>query len=275
MKTKWLIESTLIPEDVKPLKQALDNQGFEYKETDIQELYSRPLNEFYDDNDCVVFFGTLNSAHFIRKKAKWIPGLYYHPKNYFCEYYYPALGELLLNREYMMLPFGELHRQKEIIYDKFGEDRAIFLRPNRPDKTFTGKLIYKEYFDKDVDSLGFKQIEPHELVIAAKPINLIEEWRFVCVDGCILTGSSYKKNNLAGSTAGYPPEAYKLAKEVTKKYNPDRAWAIDIGKTKGGRFAVVEVGCFSCCGLYLADRNIIVQEVSRIALEEWKEYQWD
>jgi len=273
MKTKWLVETTGIPEDIEPLFEALDNEGIEYKEIDRKFVFDHDVHEIYGPDECVVFFGTLQLASIVRRKAKWIPGVYYNVESYNCDHYYPHFGDLLLNCDYIMLPFGELIRRKEFLYEHLGEDRSIFLRPNRGDKIFTGSLIHKEHFEKDVSCFGYNQINPHELIIAARPINLAKEWRFICVEGKIITGSAYKENNIVGSEYGYSEEAFDLATKATGMYNPDIVWVIDIGLTKGGRYAIVEVGCFSCAGLYKCNREVIVREVSQAAWKEWKSYQ--
>lgn len=272
---KWLVETTAIVDDTEPMVSAFSALGIEYKEIHRNDLYDSNFcfDNLFDPKDCVVFFGSLNLAKRLRREAKWIPGAYYNVKEYDCEYYYPHFGDMLLNRDYMMFPFGELKRQKEFIYHSLGEDRTIFLRPTRGDKTFTGKTVYKEDFEKELGIIGFGQVEPHELIVAARPLNLVKEWRFVCVQGQVIDGSSYKENNRAGSAPGYTDEAFEMASKVAGMYNPDPAWVIDIGLTKGGRYAVVEVGCFSCAGLYKCNRELVIQNVSRAALEEWEEYQ--
>ena len=172
-----------------------------------------------------------------------------------------------------MLPFGELHRQKEFLFEHLSGDRAIFLRPNRGDKIFTGKVIYKEKYDTDIDNYGFGQIDPSEIVVAAEPINLQAEWRFVVVEGKVITGSQYRENERVAIDAGYPPEAFQFAEKIAKEYNPDPCWVIDVCLTKSGIYALMEVGCFSCAGLYKCDRDIIATEVSKAAFAEWETYQ--
>ena len=272
MHCKWLIETTSIPEDTEPLIEALKKQNIEYTEVNRDQLYSKDFDFYsvYPPDKCVLFFGSLEIAKRVRKETTWTPGVYYNAKAFDCISYYPHFGDLLLNCDYAMFPYGDLARQKEFIYDSLGEARTIFLRPAREDKIFTGKLIFKEHFDKEIESLGYGQIAPYEIVIAARPINLIQEWRFVCVNGNVITGSSYKKNNLVGYRAGYTDEAFNTAQQAAEKYCPDRVWIIDVGLTKGGRHALVEVGCFSCAGLYKCDRDLVVSEVSKAAEQDWE-----
>ena len=263
---KWIIEESSIPDDVEPLKNALDTCGISY------ELSSpnSPLNT--DSEDCVVFVGSLNTAKNLRRAAKWIPGVYYNRVMYECRFYYAYLGQHIFNSNYIMLPYGDLLRQKEFIYDKLSQDRAIFIRPDRSDKPFTGKLIYKEFFDKDVDTLGFGGMNPEELIIAAEPRNIKAEWRFVVVEGKVVAGSQYRKDNLVAVAEGYPQGAFDFAQYISSVYNPDIAWVCDVCETVGGEYKVMEVGCFSCAGLYKADRFAIVKAVSEAAVKEWESY---
>ena len=275
MKPKWLIEEQAFPEDTQPIYSALEELGIEYKRINgrltILTDKSEP-DEYFGPEECVIFYGSLELAKRLRKAASWIPGVYYNVKAFECTSYYPVFGNHLLNSNYMMLPYGELLRQKEFLYEKLGQDRAIFIRPNDGGKVFTGRLVYKENYEKDVKLLGFYDVPSDELCIVAEPINIQSEWRFVVVDEEVVAGSLYKENNIVGSDANYPKEAFNLASEMAKLYSPDRAWCVDICSTKSGEYKVVEIGCFSCAGLYKCDRTSVVRAVSEAAMDEWVEY---
>lgn len=269
MKAKWLIETTAWTDDLESFFEAIREQEMEYKQvtSDTEDVLS-----MFDSDDCVIFYGSLRVGKHIRRKAHWIPGVFYNATAYDCNHYYPFFGDMLLNREYIMLPFGELRRNKEMLYDYLGEDRSIFLRPNRCDKIFTGKLVGKEEFDKELDFLGYGAVDPHEIIVVARPINIVQEWRFVCVRGKVITGSTYKKNDRVAIEQGFSEEALATAHMAAECYNPDLAWVIDVGLTRAGRYCIVEIGCFSCAGLYKCDRSLIIKEVSAAAIEEWNSY---
>ena len=55
-------------------------------------------------------------------------------------------------------------------------------------------------------------------------------------------------------------------------YNPDKCWTMDIVKTEKLGYKLLEIGCFSCAGLYGNNLNKVVKSVSESALKEWKEY---
>ena len=61
------------------------------------------------------------------------------------------------------------------------------------------------------------------------------------------------------------------AQEAANLYNPDRCWTIDVAKTEFGTYKVLEIGCFSCAGLYGNNLEKVVKAVSLAALDEWKE----
>src|SRR4051794_39780953 len=129
MKPKWLIETEKWGEDVSDLVAEIKRQGFEVKFAEYLQDTGTYLDSFAED-DCVIYFGTLGFASQVRREASWIPGCYYHPTNYDCINYYPKLGKYLLNSNYIMLPWGDLRRQKDFLYDKLAEEDTIFLRPN-------------------------------------------------------------------------------------------------------------------------------------------------
>lgn len=274
MTTKWIIEESSLPEDCTPLYEALNENLIEYKVVPEYRPFDRDISNYlvYPDNDCVVVMGSLNLSKNLRKKAKWIPGIYYNASKYECVNYYAHLGKYLLNSDYIMLPFGELIRQKKFLYEHLGIDRAIFVRPNRGDKTFPGQVVYKEDFEKKIERFGFNQIEPEELVIASSPKPLRFEWRFVMADEEAITGSQYRKNGQVETKLHYPLAAAKFAEEVARNYDPgDKVWVVDVCQTND-EFKLMEIGCFSSAGLYCCDRRSIVREVSKAALKEWQSY---
>ena len=176
-----------------------------------------------------------------------------------------------------MLPYGELLRQKGFLYDKLGADGAIFIRPNRGNKIFTGTLVYRERFEKDIDIMGCYHVQPNELCVVCEPHNVKKEWRYLIVDGRVVTGSEYRPG-LHECTAGISVHsddyvAYRVAEDIIEnvEYCPDRCWTLDICMTRQGSFYLLEVGCFSCAGLYVMDASRVVKAVSQAAVEDWKE----
>jgi hypothetical protein len=268
MQVKWLVEDDAFPTDTMPFVEAIRKQGMQVKLID-QKPYTTPEFLDFPPEDCVVFYGSLGLAKKLIKKAKWIPGAYYNVPKYSCVNYYAALGKYLLNGNYIMLPYGELIRQKEFLYEHLSQDRAVFIRPNRGDKVFTGQIVLKENYEKDI---GFYNIEPQELVVVSEPRNVLFEWRFVIVEGKVIAGSQYKEGIKFSPEETYPQEAADFATEIAAHYNPDPAFVVDVCSIKSGLF-LMEVGCFSCAGLYNCNRDVIASRVSELALKEWQSYE--
>lgn len=100
----------------------------------------------------------------------------------------------------MMLPFGELNRLKGNLFQMaelaLGCDPdAVFLRPSSGLKSFTGKVVTKDSWDKDIKLMGFYDVEPEALVIAAPARKILHEWRTIVVNSKVVASSMYKKDD--------------------------------------------------------------------------------
>lgn len=293
MKVKWILEPDVFKDNTDKLIEEIKKQGMEVNVIPYipfdDELAERCLN-IYGADECVVFYGSLNFGKKLRKIA-WTPGVYLNEKAFECTSYYPYLKELLLHyQDYIMLPYGDLAEHKTRIFKYFNSDK-IFIRPNSGTKQFTGMVCTEDNFYDCVKLAGFYDVEPELLVLISGVAPLEREWRFVIVDGEPVAGSLYRdwsapeKITSGTVTRDYvlmnshslweeakDNNALMLAYEAVKRYNPDRCWTIDIAKTEYGTYHVLEIGCFSCAGLYGCDLEKVVKEVSASALKEWNEY---
>lgn len=276
---KWLIESTVFEKQAEnSLLTSLTNAHIDYKIVDgAEQMYG--VSDFvnlFSPEDCVVVRGSIEFCGLVKRRASWIPGVYMTMKAYECTKYYPIFGNTLLNsEEYFMMPYGELSRKKDWLFDTVGIEDTIFIRPNRGNKIFTGKTVQKERFEKDLELLGFYNVSNDELCVVGRPYNVTTEFRFVVVDGRIVTGSQYKdvKGRLIDNPVETPEHNWWLPQQYINKlgYEPDRAWCIDMCMTKDGNYKVLEIGAFSCCGLYGCNTDKIVAAVSQAAKNEWYE----
>ena len=292
MKAKWLIESLVFEENETELLASLAKYDIIYKSLDEEEeqklkeglLYaSFPSNEFrnmkknyldfFDDDDCVVIRGSIQFCDMIRKEAKWIPGVYCNWDAFRCINYYPKFkSELLNGDEYMILPYGDLLRQKEFIFKTFGQSNTVFIRPDAGNKIFTGQAVQKEHFERDLETLGFYDVPDNELCIITYPVNVVAEYRFVVVGDKVIAGSEYRPTRKEIANGGDAVWAYAQEVVDSLDYSPDRVWSLDVCRTKSGRTKVLEIGSFSCAGMYMCNNDAIVEHVSRAAVDEWEEY---
>lgn len=301
-KVTWMIEKDVFDDNEQQLfdeikKQGMDVQFIKYdhlKPGMVDTLIAHP-HEF--SQECVVFYGSLNLGRKIRK-TPWIPGVYLDEKAFECTSYYPILGDMLVHSNYIMLPYGDLLRMKYRIFEDFFQDfDKLFIRPNSGIKEFTGMVIEKDNWEEGIKLAGFYGIESNMLVLISTVWALQREWRFVVVDGKVITGSAYRDwsyaENLDVPTSdyvlqrshsikvecfmnpdfiGWDNDARDAAQMCANKYNPDHCWTIDVARTVTGTYAILEIGSFSCAGLYGANLEKVVKAVSESALTEWQEY---
>jgi hypothetical protein len=293
MNVKWLVEADVFDDNQEGLLNALKNKGIEYqvlKYIPFDDDLPKRCLDIYGPEECVVFYGSLNFGHKLRK-LPWVPGVYLNEKAFECTSYYPHLKELLLHHnDYIMMPYGDLVNHKTRIFKYFDSD-SVFIRPNSGLKQFTGMICHEDDFFECVKLAGFYDVEPELLVLISKVHPIEKEWRFVIADGEPVCGSLYRdwssgeKLEPGFSTKDYvlmnshsirkeceDKNALMLAYEAAKRYDPDKCWTMDIAKTEYGTYEVLEIGCFSGAGLYANDLNKVVEAVSKTALDEWKEY---
>jgi hypothetical protein len=174
-----------------------------------------------------------------------------------------------------MLPFSELLRKKEWLYFTLGVDETIFIRPSSGDKIFTGQLFYKHNMEEELkrtlNSFDLDYLQPM-MVVIAKPQTIIKEWRLVVAQDQILSGSLYHDRTLNLDYRGYPKEVKILTEKILSEttYRPDKIWTMDFCQTSDQKIHLLEIGGFSCAGIYECDLEPIVREVSRISLENQK-----
>lgn len=259
MKATWIVEH-INTTDTQRLVDNLKKSGKKHKILSENLMYSNGWQSLVTD-DPVVVHGSIQFCGMIRRKRpEW--NVFSTLENYSCNIYYPKFGDLLLNNEYAMIPFGDLSRRKDWLFDTFGEQNTIFVRPNSGNKIFTGKVIHKEDWDKDMRLIGFYNPPDEEICVISSPKNVVDEWRFFISDGKIVTGSQYKdrdkfvENPIPYFGSGIRSmRAELVVNSVLEQidYNPDKVWSLDICRTREDNYYVLEVGCFSCAGLYGAD----------------------
>ncbi len=284
MKVKWLIEDYEHDSSLIPLMDEIKAQGMDLEIAKYEPWESGEFNQ-YPNEDCVVFYGTLNLGKQLCKQKGWIPGVYCNWQNLCCVTYYSYWAKYLFNQDYIMLPLLEIKRREVEIFGDFGGDDCIFFRPNSGAKTFTGQILKREEIDKE-----FKLFESYAalpldqiITIISTPKLIDKEWRFVVVDGKVIAQSQYK-DNVEGTIRGQNSEIEPVIKEgsnvgaillaekiAAEEWQPDRAYTLDICQQDDAWY-LLEANSFSCSGLYKCDPKPIVKEISRIALEEWEEY---
>lgn len=277
---KWFIEE-YGQESIQPLIESVKKSGSE------AIIGRKCIFDNFDDilnlEECIVYYGSLEFAREVQRKAKWIPGVYCDFDKFKCSYYYPRTNNLL-NEHHCFMPYGELVSKKEWLYEQFGNSDCIFVRPDSGAKSFTGQVLYKDDFDKDVTRLGFYDVQPEEMCVIAEPQNIHSEYRFFVVDGAVIAGSMYKWGGALHTSVVEPnTPQWEAAQRLCVGITLERAFAIDIALMNDlshindrGQFTlykILELNSFSCSGMYDCQTDPIVAEINRIAKEEYESYQ--
>lgn len=269
---KWLLEPEIFENDAQPLIDTLKKMGVEHQIWPFGHMYQDFKSKFSDD--CAVFYGSFQFANVIRRQTEWIPGVYCNLPKFDCLYYYPRLEKYLLNWNYTMMPLGVVGSPLKASQLKhFAPLDSIFIRPSTGSKSFTGKVIELANLDKELRQFALRA-DPETLVVVANPQRIMREYRMVVAENKVITASQYKHGIQNVRSKDVPKEVMQYGQEVLDnvKYKPDPIWTLDICETDDGRLHVLEVGSFSCAGLYACDPEIIVETVNRLALAEYMDY---
>lgn len=277
MKVGWLIDADLIDRYRDELVTAIRELGHDaklihapsppYQWDDIGCSY----RETYPREACVITHGDIDLVTRIHNERRWTPGAFstiehFAYSNYACQY-----GRFLLNRDYMMLPFGELERCHDFLFRSVGLDDRIFIRPDSPLKLFTGQVASRSTFSADLEFMGFYEFPSNSLVVVGSPRMIVSEWRFVIADGKDIAGCQYKRNGEFECQSGYDGSAIEFAKSIAElDYQPDPVWVMDICKTSDNSYHLLEIGAFSLSNLYACNMVDVAAAVSSVAKSVWE-----
>ena len=273
MEVKWLVEDSVFEEDIDSLIEEIQRQGMEVRKVKYVPFQGGEYYNYFNVNDCVVFYGSLNLMVQLKREVPWIPLGWCTLQNFECSKYYAYFGKYLLNSDYVMMPVAELIRQKEMIGKMLGRDGMVFVRPSSGFKQFTGRLVACDELTLESLDYGFYYEEKDLLVVVSSPKNVDKEWRFVVAEGRVISGSEYKADGRIGMSEVVDESALDLANKIAENdWTPDPIFVIDICKSEDEYF-LLEMNSFSCSGFYSCPTEPIVRVVSRIALDSWKEVQ--
>jgi len=276
----WLIDADMFEGYRDRLLAAIRDQGHEAK---LIHAPSPPFRrddvgcsyrETFPEGACVISHGDIELVTRIQQERRWTPGAFCTVENFLYSSYACRYGEHLLNGQYIMLPFGELDRCKDFLFDTVGRDDRIFVRPDSPLKLFTGQVVTRETFAADLEFMGFYEFPADSLVVVSSPRTILQEWRFVVAGGTVVAGCQYKSGDSLDYQPNYDDNALSLANAIAAiDYEPDPVWVIDICKTSEHEYRLLEIGGFSFADLYACNMPDVVAAVSEAASDIWKKSQ--
>ncbi len=272
MTVGWLIDASVTDAYHEDLAAAVTRHGHlvasinrpqpPYVWEDVHSAYRKQ----FPAGACVVVQADIDLVLRVLEDNLWTPGAFATVPHFFCSHYYAHLGRFLLNRDYIMLPYVELSRRRDFLFDTLGIDDRLFVRPDSPLKIFTGMTISRSTFDKDYEFMGFYEFPVESLVVVSSPKTITAEWRYVVADGKIVCGSQYMDGGNEVSLPAEDSSALELARAIVAQgYQPDPVWVLDICRSADGTYHLLEIGAFSFASLYGCDKDAVVQAVSSVA----------
>lgn len=272
MKAKWIIEDFVADNCYQDLIDEVKKQGHECCVIKYFPFQSGNYDKVCQDRDCVVFQGSINLVEQLQKeKPNWVPGVIATWENYECHNYYPPISQHLFNRNYGMYTVEQLLPDKWDIFRCYGEDATIWIRPSSGKKSFTARTVDLEEYDKFINTWVIPYTKSDDKIVISTPKKVNGEWRFICSKDKGILGQScymYQGNRIYVPSA--PNGAIQKCEDVLwemnyKTYWPDPFFALDIVEDIEGNFSLMELNAFSSCGLYKANKETIVSEVSSYA----------
>jgi hypothetical protein len=256
---QWIVQENLYKEEAfLDLIQALDNYKLEYQVVKVIPFSHELLPEPEVTGNTVVMGATTMIG--IAQERRWHPGAFYN-SNFDHAIWVQNLGTELLNYEAEICQFKDIKPK----YNPF------FVRPSEDRKVFSGQVIDQANFDvwlkatEQAAYSGYTTLTPETLVVVSPLKAIHAEWRFFVIDGTIVTGSLYKRGDYVRPLPLlYREDSELYAEQMVNKWQPDRAFVIDIALTDKG-YKVIEYNCLNSSGFYKSNVGKIVN-----AIEEMK-----
>ena len=238
-----------------------------FRGLEIEDSVEKISSDFWDV-DNIFFHGSIQACNWLNThKSEGNPiKVFKNTEQFNCSYYYSVLGDICINSDCLFIPYGMIEQNKELLFDKFGIQDTIFIRPNSGDKVFTGQTLSVNTWDSDFKLLSAYGVELEEWCVVTYPMSIKEEARFIVSDGNLITGSVYVPYNMeVQKGSGMWGLGQIILNRINSKgYNPDKIWAMDVCWGISGAMYLLEAGAFSACGLYKCNTDLIVKHVNSL-----------
>ena len=280
MNVKWLLEEDFFWENNPDvLSPALDKLGIEYKKSEPVFCGQGEPEKYFDKDDCVIAYGSLDFIKAVKRRTPYYPGVFCNLDNMRCSAYYTHYYDYLFNRPATFVPLGLFKRDPMAYSSITGDDYIpMFIRPDDGDKKFTGFVAHYEDAMEKMSRMSYGNLDDRWFIVISSDCSVCmeAEYRFFVTKGEVITGSTYKRRPYPKGELRheeipeYPQEAYNLAKTIADlEWQPDPVYSVDIVKTIGGEYSLLEINSFSSAGLYACDIEKLVLRASEIAKNEW------
>lgn len=213
----------------------------------------------------VMFHGSLENADRIARRGDWKPGAYCQTKRFHCSAWYDFARQWLLHEAWEILPASRFVAESAAVLTRIGAGEAVFVRPDSPLKPFSGRVLNRDRITLAALDHGF-YYEDAELPIVAAPLRTVDrEWRYVVVNGNVITGSAYFAARRKAAPDDPQGSPWQFAMEIAHSLPPpEDVYVLDVCESAGA-LRLLELNPFSGADLYTCTGAEIVREVAAIA----------
>lgn len=231
----------------------------------IDDVENYPEPEFPTGTGNVMVCGAIALARVATERG-WVPGSFINDNFHTAKWQENLGSENLLNGDAVIMPLSRV-----IDYCIEHEYNSVFIRPCDDDKAFTGVLLrhhmeidncVMNWLQEAADTGRFTQdVE----VVLASPKEIHGEFRFFVVDRKVVTGSRYRLGGQVIYSEEIPPHVQEFAQQMVDKWQPSRAFVIDIAETPEGP-KVIEINNFNSAGFYACNVGKIVEAIESMVI---------
>ena len=271
MKPTWLIEQGVYGNQAAAFRSEVERQGMVCAEVRYQPG-KQPPNDILGvpplaDDACVVLWGTLPLMRQIQLRRSWSPGGWCDLDNLECSTYYDYFGPYLLNNDYTILTGAEATRRQDQLFDEFGAEDEVFVRPGCVLKLFTGTVAYKDSFRS---AIAPSRYDPETQIVVSTPKEIGREWRLVIVGDDIAASSQYRDHGAVSVAGGCPDNVSLFVTDILQQvqWRPDEVFMMDVCESNG-KLHLLELNSFSCSGLYDCELSAVIRAAGAAAENKW------
>lgn len=268
----WVIQKDIFNEPFyNKLLAFLEKVDIPYETVKVVPFVGEFVPEPTPTQENVIVIGSYSMSKSAIRRG-WIPGAFDN-ENYDYRVWSKEWEGYCLNAPACIYKFGEVPEQ----------ENDFFIRPCEDTKAFTGYVTdWKEFSEwqqkvcalsgdltekekADIAEDVFHTLGYETMVLVSKPKDIVEEYRFVIVDGKVITGSMYKNGPVGLYNECTNSDIIEFAQKITDIWVPSRAFALDIA-VLNGEYYVIEMGCVNSAGLYECDIQKIVMAIEDMKL---------
>ena len=241
------------------LCRQLESYGISYSCVQVSASLLQIKPEIESQESLIIVMGS-SSLGKIAKQRKWTPG--YFDNNLDYRLYMQHYGSDMLNEQAVIAPLGQL----QPAWEKF------FIRPVSDKKTFSGTVMncaefsdMQQHAATDIgqqpSAVAFDQ---NDIVVIAPLQTIYAEYRFWVVDARIVTSSRYRLGKKGMFSSDVDERITAFAQKQIDKWQPDRAFVIDIADTEDG-LKVIEINAINSSALYAANAGKLINAIEAMS----------